>query len=125
MIEQFVPRSIGPKPWGEELLIAHTSHYTGKVLRMVAGHQGGLQYHREKDETFYLFSGSAIVRFDDGGTLHETVMSPGMSFHIPPGEVHQVEALTDCVFFETSTPHFEDRVNVGARYGRSIDGQSR
>ena len=124
IIEPFEPRELGPKPWGQELLIAETPHYIGKVLSMNAGHRGGLQYHERKDETFYLFSGRAIVRSDDGhGTLINHDMRPGMSFHIPPRAIHQVRAITDCVFFEVSTPVFDDRVNAGAAYGRT-DGDA-
>ncbi len=125
-IEPFVPLDLGPKPWGIELLVAKTETYIGKVLWMHAGHKGGLQYHEHKDETFYLFSGRAIVRFQQPDkTLAQTIMTDGMSFHIPPGAVHQVEALEDCIFFEASTPHFNDRVNVGAELGRPDTGQSR
>lgn len=128
-IALFKPREIGPKPWGTELLIAETPHYIGKVLSMTAGHRGGMQYHERKDETFYLFSGEAmvsyIVRANGVETVMDMTMQPGDSIHVPPGAVHQVEALTDCVFFEASTPVFEDRVNVGAQYGRPDSGQSR
>jgi mannose-6-phosphate isomerase len=111
MIEEFFPVELGPKTWGTELLVAHTPHYTGKVMHMRAGHGGPLQYHQKKDEAFYLFSGRALVRFkNSSGELEVTEMRPGMAFHIPPGAVHQVEALEDCVMFETSTPVFDDRV---------------
>ena len=111
MIEKFEPRALGPKTWGTELLVAHTPHYTGKVLSMRAGASGPRQYHREKDETFYLFSGLARVTYRDrDGFLHDVEMHPGESYHVPPGAVHQVEALEPCVLFEASTPHFDDRV---------------
>ena len=122
-IEAFRPVELGPKPWGSELLIAKTEHYIGKVLTMNAGHRGGLQYHVHKDETFYLLSGTARVTFDAGNGLTTRQMRAGQSYHIPPGAVHQVEAVTDCIFFEASTPHFDDRVNVAERYG-SDTGQS-
>lgn len=116
-IEPFVPRELGPKEWGTELLVAHTPHYTGKVLLMRAGASGPLQYHAHKDETFYLYSGEARVTFDTGdGKQAFTPMRAGMSFHIPPGAVHRVHAVTDCVLFEASTPHFDDRVNVEQAY---------
>lgn len=123
-IEVFVPYELGPKPWGSELLVAHTPHYIGKVLTMRAGHRGGLQYHREKDETFFLMVGCARVTFDPGNGLVTREMQAGQSYHVPPGAVHQVEAITECVFFETSSPHFEDRVNVAAEYGRADTGES-
>ena len=107
---KFTPYRIEPKPWGEELVIAHTKDYLGKQLTMHAGHRGGLQYHERKDETFYLVSGSARVRGADR-VWHD--MQPGEAYHIEPGTVHQVDAVTDCIFFECSTPVFNDRVNVG------------
>jgi mannose-6-phosphate isomerase-like protein (cupin superfamily) len=115
-IEPFVPKELGPKDWGSELLVAHTPQYTGKVMHMRAGASGPLQYHEHKDETFYLVSGRAQVTFDVGGKLVTRSMRPGQSYHIPPGAVHRVAAVTDCVMFEASTPHFEDRVNVEDRY---------
>lgn len=123
-IERYAPRELGPKPWGQELLIAATPLYTGKILTMRAGHRGGLQYHVTKDEAFHLVSGSVQVRHDDGHGLIWTLMHPGETYRIPPGAVHQVEAVEDSVLFEVSTPVFEDRVNVGATYGVT-DGDAR
>jgi mannose-6-phosphate isomerase-like protein (cupin superfamily) len=111
MIEPFIPHELGPKQWGTELLIAETPTYIGKVLWMQAGHMGAFQYHERKDETFYLFSGKALIRYKmDDGIVCEVPMVAGESYHVPPGSPHQVEAQTDCVFFEASTPHFDDRV---------------
>jgi len=113
VIKRFTPQELGPKAWGTELLVAHTDLYTGKVLNMNAGASGPLQYHAQKDETFYLFSGRALVRYkDESNTLRAVVMYPGQSYHVPPGAVHQVEALEDCVFFEASNPVFNDRVSA-------------
>ena len=120
-IERFEPK-VWPREWGEEIIIAETPTYLGKVLRMLAGTQGGLQYHRQKDETFYLVSGRALVECEvvknSAGELAVTTipMAVGESYHIPPGAVHRVTAVTDCVFFETSTPHHDDRVHVEHLY---------
>lgn len=111
VIEAFTPRDLGPKPWGTELLVAETPRYIGKVLWMKAGHGGHLQHHAQKDEAFYLFDGRCLVRYQDAaGELQVVQMIPGMAFHVPPGAVHQVEALEDSVLFEASTPVFNDRV---------------
>ena len=121
-IEVYVPRTL-QRDWGTETIVAETPTYLGKVLRMTAGTAGGLQYHVEKDETFHLVSGRAIVRSDDGhGQLAVVLMLPGQSYHIPPGAAHQVEALDDCVLFEASTPHYDDRVRVEERYGLVAEG---
>ena len=114
-IKKFEPRKLGVKSWGEEWLVALTDTYLGKVLHMDAGASGPLQYHERKDETFHLLSGRALVRYVDADNkLRTAVMYPGQSYHVPPGAVHQVEALEDCIFVEASNPAFDDRVRVDA-----------
>lgn len=121
-IERVQP-TVLKRDWGNEIIIAATASYLGKVLEMRAGTKGGMQYHVAKDETFYLVRGMAIVRSDDGaGKLLEQVIRPGESYRIPPGAPHQVEAVDDCVFFEASTPHYEDRVRCDEAYGLVNDG---
>ena len=117
-IELFPPYSVGAREWGEEIVIAHTNTYLGKVLNMRAGKAGGLQYHKRKMESFFLFSGSAYVDYDKGDhKLTRLVMSAGMTVHVPPGAPHRVTAITDCTFFEVSVPVFDDRVRCEADYG--------
>lgn len=121
-VEKYIPKIL-QRDWGQEIFVAETPHYLGKVLRMKAGTKGGLQYHVEKDETFYLVSGWAKVRsVDANGNLCEVDMYPGESYHVNPGAVHQVEAKDACVFFEASTPHYDDRVRVESRFGQVEDG---
>ena len=80
---------------------------------MRKGGTGHLQYHERKLETFYLHEGKALVEFhDDNGSSTFVIMLPGQSYHVPIGAVHRVLALEDCVFFEASTPAFDDRVIV-------------
>ena len=115
-IERYQPRTL-TRDWGEEIFIAEARGYLGKILKMRAGTRGGLQYHVEKEETFHLVSGRAWVRSCDVyGQLIVREMYPGESYHIPPGAVPQVEAITDCLFFEASTPHYDDRVRVEDRF---------
>ena len=47
-----VPRRVD-KPWGHELIWAHTDQYVGKILHVKAGHALSLQYHEQKDETMH------------------------------------------------------------------------
>ena len=115
-----------PQRWGVELLIAHTAAYTGKILfrRGDPTYKGRIQYHFNKDESFYLLSGRCVLRwvdktFRDGewkDELIEKEIGPGEAFHIPRYARHSMIALTDCIFFEVSTPHFEDRFNDDARW---------
>ena len=117
VIESYTPRVLD-RDWGQEIFIAETPQYLGKILKMRAGTRGGLQQHTEKVETFHLVSGDAVVRYNDkAGELRAVVMRPGESYHIPAGADHQVIAVSDCVFFEASTPHYDDRIRREASYG--------
>lgn len=51
-------------------------------------------------------------------SLEERILSPGDSCDIPPGTVHQMEALENCVIAEVSTPQLGDVVRLRDRYGR-------
>lgn len=117
------PQDMGPRDWGVETLIVQTEQYIGKRLEMRAGTAGGLQYHRHKDEAFLLVSGKALVTSDNGdGALTHLFLTPGQMVHVPPGTPHRVTALSACVFYEWSTPHFNDRVRVEADYGETVTG---
>lgn len=116
--EPAVPRTV-PKPWGYELIWAHTDRYVGKILHVQAGHALSLQYHERKDETIHLLSGE--LRFFAGPSaeaLRELVMREGDSFHVTPGTVHRMEAVTDVDILEVSTPDLDDVVRLQDRYGR-------
>lgn len=119
-IHRFHP-SITKMVWGDEILIAHLPNMaTGKVLKRYAGpdyHRGGLQWHREKYEAFYLHEGEVIVYYvQDGGFLRSHAMHPGECFIVPPGAVHSVQTVTDSIMFEVSNPVWYDRVNVEDQY---------
>jgi mannose-6-phosphate isomerase len=111
------PRRI-EKPWGYELIWAHADAYVGKILHIVAGHALSLQYHRQKDETVHLWSGSVRFEYDRGEGREEVTLKPGDSVRIRSGMVHRMVALTDCDVLEASTPQLEDVVRLEDRYGR-------
>ena len=108
------------KPWGHEVIWAHTPLYVGKILHIKAGQALSVQYHEKKDETIYLLSGDMIYRVGEvgGGELREIALKAGESFRNEPGMVHQMEAVTDCDVLEASTPHLDDVVRLKDRYGR-------
>lgn len=108
------------KPWGHEVIWAHTGQYVGKVLHIKAGHSLSVQYHMMKDETIHLLSGEMIYRVRDGSSdaLVDMKLKAGESFRNEPGTVHQMEAVTDCQVLEASTPHLDDVVRLSDKYGR-------
>ncbi len=106
------------KPWGYELIWAHTDRYVGKLLHVNAGHKLSLQFHRQKDETIHLWSGRMLLVIDEGQGLVEREMKPGESCHIVPGTKHRMIAVTDCDILEASTPELDDVVRLEDSYGR-------
>jgi quercetin dioxygenase-like cupin family protein len=107
-----------PKPWGYEIIWAHTDRYVGKVLHIDAGHALSVQYHNRKDETVYLLSGEMKYWVKLGDELEDVRLKQGDAFRITPGTVHYMEAITDCDILEASTPELDDVVRLQDRYGR-------
>jgi mannose-6-phosphate isomerase-like protein (cupin superfamily) len=108
------------KPWGYEIVFAHSERYAGKVIFVRAGEQLSLQFHRTKDETVYVQSGRIELEIGDpGGTLDTEVVGPGHAFRLRPGVVHRWRALEDAVVIEASTPELDDVVRLEDRYGRA------
>ena len=113
------PRRV-EKPWGWELIWADTALYVGKILFVKAGHSLSLQFHREKDESWYVESGRAELELGEAGqgALNTEVIGAGASFHYVPGTVHRVTAIEDTTILEVSTPHLDDVVRLEDKYGR-------
>jgi mannose-6-phosphate isomerase-like protein (cupin superfamily) len=108
-----------PKPWGEEIIFAHTERYAGKILNIRRGESLSLQYHERKDETIYVYGGKLKVILEVEGRLEERILDPGETLRFPPGTRHRMEALADCALFEVSTPELDDVVRLEDRYGRA------
>jgi mannose-6-phosphate isomerase len=107
------------KPWGHELIWAHTSRYVGKILHINSGESLSYQYHRVKDETIRLLAGSLELDMELEGKRTKLKLEPGDCFHIIPGMKHRMTALKECDVLEVSTPELEDVVRLEDRYGRA------
>jgi len=114
------------KPWGHELIWSKTDHYAGKILFVKAGESLSLQFHKVKDEAWYILSGRAELELGRPGEsmLNSEVVAAGAAFHFPPGTVHRVTAVEDTTIFEVSTPELEDVVRLEDRYGRKGTSQA-
>ena len=108
------------KPWGWELIWARAEHYVGKLLFVRAGHSLSLQFHNEKDESWYFHQGRARVEIGAPGdaTPASEVVAPGAAFRLRPGTVHRVTALEDTLILEVSTTQLDDIVRLEDQYGR-------
>ncbi len=118
-MEEILPQK-AEKPWGFELLFAHTPKYAGKVIFVRKGHRLSLQYHEKKDESIYIYEGKALVEVEGSdGRMESTMLQPGQCIRIPPLTRHRLQAIEDTTLFEVSTPELEDVVRVEDDYGRA------
>lgn len=106
------------KPWGHELVWAETDRYVAKVLFIKKGESLSRQYHRKKDETFFVESGHMTLEIGDGAELRAIEMQSGDTFHCTPGTIHRMIGRTDVRVFEVSTPEIDDVVRLEDAYGR-------
>jgi mannose-6-phosphate isomerase len=112
------PRRVA-KPWGWELVWAETDHYAGKLLFIRAGEALSLQLHEVKDESWLVREGRARLELGMGADeLEELEIVAGDAFHLRPGTLHRLTAIEDTLVIEVSTPHLDDVVRLGDRYGR-------
>jgi mannose-6-phosphate isomerase len=108
------------KPWGHELIFAVTDRYAGKLLHVKAGEALSLQFHKVKDEAWYILHGRVELELGapGEGVLASEVVGAGASFRFLPGTVHRVRAIEDTTILEVSTPELDDVVRLEDAYGR-------
>ena len=121
------------KPWGHEVWITGDTPTNNVVLKSIfikAGTRTSLQVHKEKFESNFLVSGSAI--FTPSSTpfvdksfdypLDNNHVGPGVCLDVSPLTVHQVTAVSDIHLIEASTNHLDDVIRLQDDSGRS-DGK--
>lgn len=111
------------KPWGHELWI-NGQHpcYALKEIFIKSGTKTSLQYHNFKQETNVLFQGTAKLHYKadeetpndqvNEGDTAAAAIEPVSSVDVMPKTLHRLEAVTDILLYETSTPHLDDVVRV-------------
>lgn len=112
------------KPWGEEVIWAHTDKYVAKALIINPGHRLSLQYHEVKEETIRVISGILLI-WEKNKITDEIVkreLFPGDVYHVNPGQIHRFgndkASLVPCILAEVSTPEIEDVIRIEDDYKR-------
>lgn len=111
------------KPWGYEIIwTPDDSPATGKLLHILAGKRISLQYHDQKRETLYLASGEAVITLsNENDTPVEMPMELSKGYHVMPGQVHRITAVSDSDVYESSTPEMGNTVRIQDDAGRSTE----
>ena len=107
------------KPWGHELIWAHTDRYVGKVLVIETGRRLSLQRHDVKDETILVRSGRLQLSLEgEDGIIRDEELGPGDHRHVATGRIHRYAAIERCELIEVSTPELDDVVRLEDDFGR-------
>ena len=113
-----LPRRVD-KPWGYELIWAHTDRYVGKILQIEAGKRLSLQHHEVKDEWIHVLSGRLLLTLEnDAGVDEDRELRAGEGAHVPTGRRHRYSAIETCKLIEVSTPELLDVVRLQDDFGR-------
>jgi quercetin dioxygenase-like cupin family protein len=112
------------KPWGHERIFAANGRYAGKLITIRAGQTLSYQYHRMKEETIHVLSGTLGMETESAGTRVVLALVPGETFHVEPGTRHRMFADgEDVLIVEVSSPELDDVVRLEDRYGREGTSQ--
>ena len=103
------------KGWGFEIIFANCDKYCGKLLNFRKGAKFSMHFHAEKDETWYVLSGSFEVRWIDTADASEKLVQlyQGDTWHNKPLLPHQLICIEEGTIIEVSTPDsVEDNYRV-------------
>lgn len=107
------------KPWGYEIhWVAADAPYMGKVLHINKNARLSLQVHDQKQESWFVMRGRAVIWEDDRGGLVETELQPGVGYSTQIGQRHRLKGLTDCDILEVSTPELGTTWRLEDDYAR-------
>ena len=100
------------KPWGCEKLLLLTKELMEKELYLMVGYKTSLHYHKRRDETLNIVSGTGYVDFEGRKEEFRT----GSAIQIKPGTPHTIVATENTLIKEVSTPHPDDVIRIKDYY---------
>ncbi|HLX33923.1 MAG TPA: cupin domain-containing protein [Candidatus Limnocylindrales bacterium] len=116
--EDALPRRV-EKPWGHELIWAHSDRYVGKLLVIETGKRLSFQYHAAKDEWIHVLEGRLRLTLEDAaGTVSDRELGPGDGTRVRVGRRHRYAAIERCTLIEVSTPELDDVIRLEDDFGR-------
>lgn len=113
-----LPRRVD-KPWGHEIIWAHTDRYVGKLLVLETGKRLSFQYHEAKDEWIHVLEGRLLLTLEgEDGVVADRELRAGDGARVPTGRRHRYTAIERATLIEVSTPELNDVVRLADDFGR-------
>lgn len=113
-----LPRRVD-KPWGHEIVWAHTARYVGKIIVIETGKRLSFQYHEAKDEWIHVLEGRLLLTLEhDAGVVADRELGAGEGAWVPTGRKHRYTAIERATLIEVSTPELDDVVRISDDFGR-------
>lgn len=115
------------KPWGYEQWLTgpKNKQFAFKRIFLKKGTKTSLQYHVKKIESNYLYEGKAKLHYIKKniplikknfskilGATKSNVINQGHVINVRPKTIHRLEAISNLILFEVSSPHLSDVVRV-------------
>ena len=108
------------KPWGFEIIWSHCDKFVGKLLFIKESNKLSRQYHKIKEETIMVLSGTLSLEIGQKDNIKIFELKRGQSYHVVPGEIHRFCApYGDVELAEVSTPELDDVVRLEDDYDRT------
>lgn len=113
------PRPV-KRPWGSFTLFIENKQASIKILEIIEGECTSLQYHKDRDESWFVLDGSPLIRLGN----REFSASRGEIINIPRTTKHRIKAPDgwgNVKILEVITGKYseEDIVRLRDKYGRA------
>ena len=103
------------KGWGSEEIWVTNDKYCSKFMHFKEGAKFSMHFHAVKEETWYVLSGTFLVRYIDtkNSKVHEKQLDVGDVWHNELLKPHQLICTQKGTILEVSTPDsVEDNYRV-------------
>lgn len=109
------------RPWGGFIKFIDNKPCTVKILQINKGEILSLQYHKLREEFWYVVSGKIRVTIGKSlKSLKKKILKEGQFIFVPKNALHKIEALKFSKILEISIGRFKenDEIRYEDKYGR-------
>ena len=119
---KFKPGKDFKRPWGGFIKFIDNKPCTVKMLFINKGGKLSLQFHKLREEFWYVISGKIKVTLGRSlKSLKKKNLKEGQNIEVPKRFLHRIEGIKESKVLEISTGKFmeNDEIRIEDKYGRS------